>query len=109
MRLSLVLFVPAALLTSCISIPGDGIVRATGEIVAPEKGETSCVLSLLDAQDQSTQLDTRVVSGKFAVNSMVPAKPKSYLVGLSCNDASLGTRLVNRPQKQATDFGRVAL
>ena len=108
MRLFLVV-VLAALLTSCISIPGDGIVRVTGEIAAPEEVETSCVLSLSDAQDQSRQLDTKVVSGKFAVNFMVPPKPKSYVVGLSCNDASLGTMLVSRPQKQAADFGRVAL
>ena len=108
MRLSLV-FLLAALLASCISIPGDGIVRVTGEILAPEGVKTSCVLSLLDAQNQSRQLDTKVVSGKFAVNFMAPPKPKKYIVGLTCNDASLGTMVINRPQKQAADFGRVAL
>lgn len=108
MRLYLFLLL-AALLTSCISISGDGIVRVTGEIIDPKKVEASCVLSLLDVHDHTRQLDTRSVSGKFAVNFMVPPKSKSYVVGLSCNDQSLGTLLVNRPQKQAADFGRIAL
>ena len=99
------LAVVAMQLTACVSIPADGIVRAVGEVVT----DASCVVSLSSPEDPSRALDAKPVQGEFAVNFMVPPTLKAYVVSLSCNGDLLSTKHVVRPQKQAADFGRIAL
>ena len=95
--------VVATQLSACVSIPGDGAVRAVGEVVS----ETSCAVSLSDPEVPGRVLETKAVEGQFAVTFVVPPSRSNYIVSLSCNGATLVTSMVARPQRQPVDFGRV--
>jgi len=96
-------------ITSCISIPGDGIIQVVGEIVPSPDSGASCSLSLRSPTEPDRVLESREVAGQFTVNFMVPPNRNSYLVELHCSDASKGAILVARPQREEADFGRIAL
>lgn len=86
LRILLLLFV--MLLTSCIPVPGDIIVRGAGEVVRSGQPEATCLASLPRAQGQGKPLEETSVFGQFAVNFMVPTKFRRYVVELSCNELS---------------------
>jgi hypothetical protein len=109
MRIPLAIAGLALSLSGCVGIPGDGIVQVVGEIVPSSEDDPGCSLSLHNAAEPERVLEAKGVSGRFTVNFMVPPTRSSYLVELSCGGASKGTIVVSRPQREAADFGRVAL
>ena len=95
--------------TSCVGIPGDGIVRVTGDLVSPRGSDIPCNLLLRSTVEPGRVLETTVVTGEFAYNFMVPPTHQTYLVEVVCAGATKGTMVVTRPQQRAADFGRIAL